>query len=127
MADRCPEPEARRIVKFVIGGAINTGTSYLAYLLLQTFLQYQIAYGLAYALGIVLAYYINARHVFSIAMRLSRFLMYPLVYLAIYLMSAVLLHVCVAFIGIRPMWAPIAVALVMVPVSFLINRFALGA
>lgn len=114
-----------RWLRFVAGGVANTAFSYGVYLLLQLVLAYQVAYLLAYAAGIVFAYWFNARHVFHAPMSWRGLFAYPLVYVVQYAGSALLLYALVERAGAAPAWAPLAVTVVMLPLTYTMNRFVL--
>lgn len=111
--------------RFVAGGAANTALSYAAYLALRPALGYQGAWLAAYALGIGFAYWFNASHVFRVALSWRGLLTYPLVYAVQYLVSALLLHLLVERLGAASAWAPLPVALLMLPLTFVISRLLL--
>ena len=96
-------PGLPEFARFLFAGAVNTGISYAAYLLLLTVLPYLAAYAISYLLGIVLSYLLLTRFVFRAPPRLSTAVRFPLVYVAQYLLgSAVLaLLVAVRFVGWR--------------------------
>lgn len=112
-------------LRFVLGGALNTGLSYALYLLLHRVLSYQAAYALAYVAGIVFAYWFNARFVFQVPRSWRGLLAYPLVYVVQYLASAVLLEALIAGLGIAEAFAPLLVSAVMLPLTFVMSRWVL--
>ena len=118
--------DVRRWIRFVAGGLLNTGATYLIYLGLIRFLPYQAAYLVAYALGIVIAYLLNSWLVFRVPLSLGRFFAYPLIYVVQYLVSAALLAVGVELLHLSPEIAPLAVLAIMIPVSYALNRSVLG-
>jgi len=109
-------------LRFVISGAINTGSSYLLYLLLLLFLPYSIAYTLSYFSGIVLSYYLNSRFVFHQALDWKKAVQYPLVYAVQYLASFLLLTLFVQVLHISDVIAPILVVLASIPLTFSLSR-----
>lgn len=116
----------KRWLRFVLGGAANTGLSYAVYFALRQALGYQAAWLAAYAAGIVFAYWFNATRVFRVALSWRGLLSYPLVYLAQYLLSALLLRVLVERWGAATAWAPLPLALLMLPLSFGMSRWLLA-
>jgi putative flippase GtrA len=123
-----PERDLRRqFLRFVFVGCVNTGISYVVFLVLSQQVGYQLAYVAAYAAGIVSAYLLNTRFVFGTAPSIATALAYPLVYLVQYLLGAFVLHVAVEWLTIAPHWAAIAALVLTVPVSFLLNRVVLKA
>jgi len=120
-----PRPDLRRWLRFAVGGAVNTAASYGIYLLLHLVLPYQAAYLLAYAAGVLFAYWFNSVFVFHTPLAWRTLLTYPLVYAVQYLLSAALLAGAVEVLRLSPTLAPLLVAACMVPSSYLINKMAL--
>lgn len=113
------------MIKFVIGGGINTAFTYCLYFGLQVFLQYQVAYALAFAVGIVFSYWFNAMIVFKTRISWKGFFTFPLVYLVQYLLSAVLLSVLVERSGVPQSVAPLVVIALTIPITFILTRWFL--
>jgi len=113
------------LFKFVIGGGINTAFTFALYYGLQIVLPYQVAYALAFATGIVFSYWFNATIVFRTPVSWKGFFAFPLVYLAQYLLSAVLLSVFVERLDIPQGVAPLVVIVVTIPVTFVLTRWFL--
>ena len=113
------------LIKFVVGGGINTAFTYGLYLGLQVIMPYQVAYALAFATGIVFSYWFNATIVFKTPISWKGAFSFPLVYLAQYLLSAVLLSVFVEQLGIAQSIAPLIVIIVTIPITFVLTRWFL--
>lgn len=79
-----------RFLRFLIGGGLNAGLTWLIYLALAPQLGDGIAYTIAYVTGIGISYVINSVFVFRAPMRLSSALKFPLVYLVQYLFGLIL-------------------------------------
>lgn len=107
--------------RFVMGGIVNTGFTYVIYLLMRGLMGYQCAYFLAYVIGVVFAYWFNATIVFKVPLQWKSFFSYPLIYIAQYAISALLLGMLVYRMGFNEMLAPLVVAVLMVPVAYLLN------
>lgn len=117
---------AFEFARFLGVGVVNTGVGYGVYLLLLRWLGYELAYAAAYVVGIVVAYVLNSLFVFRSPLRLRTALRYPFVYLAQYLFGSVLLYFMVRWLGLDRRWAALVALILSVPVSFLLNRVALG-
>ena len=113
------------LIKFVIGGGINTAFTYCLYFGLQVILQYQVAYALAFATGIVFSYWFNAMIVFKTPISWKGFFSFPLVYLIQYLLSAGLLSVLVERLAIPQNIAPLFVIFLTIPITFVLTRWFL--
>lgn len=116
----------RRWLRFLIGGTINTGFSYLIYLALINFLLYQLAYAIAYTGGIMLSYWFNSRFVFDTPLSLKSFFVYPLVYVIQYASSALLLGFLIDFLQLGKGYAPLVVSLIMIPVTYIATKLVLN-
>lgn len=119
------DSRTKRWLRFLLGGVVNTAFSYAVYLALNTILAYQVAYFIAYALGVVFSYWFNAIVVFRVSLSWKGLLSYPVVYVVQYVVSAFLLGGLVEFAGIVESLAPLVVAIVMVPVTYVMSKFVL--
>lgn len=112
----------RRWLRFIVGGSINTGFTYVTYLGLNSFLNYQAAYLIAYVAGIIFSYWFNARIVFRVPLSWKGLLTFPAVYIVQYVISAFLLGSLVEHFGKSESIAPILVAMAMIPVSYFMSK-----
>lgn len=117
--------KVKRWLKFVFGGAINTAISYGFYLLAHLVLSYQIAYLIAYVSGIIFSYLFNAIIVFKTDLNWKSFCSYPLVYIIQYGASASLLGMLVRFVHVNSIWAPLLVAISMIPITYVMSKLIL--
>lgn len=120
-------PQVKRWLRFFVGGGMNTGFSYLIYLLGGSVFSYQVAYFIAYFSGIIFSYWFNARFVFHVPLTWKGLLSYPLVYLAQYLISALLLGSAVEYLGVNKYIAPLAITLITLPLTYCMSKLLLGA
>lgn len=120
-------PQVKRWLRFVVGGGMNTGFSYLIYLLGGLVFSYQVAYFIAYVSGVIFSYWFNARFVFHVLLSWKGLLSYPLVYLVQYLVSALLLGGAVEYFGINKYIAPLAITLITLPLTYCMSKLLLGA
>jgi putative flippase GtrA len=116
----------KRWLRFLAGGGINTAFTYAVYLGLNRVMPYQAAYFIAFALGIVFAYWFNAVVVFRVPLSWKGLFSYPVVYVVQYVASAFLLGGLVEVLGIKQSLAPLVVSVVMVPVTYVMSRFVIG-
>lgn len=118
-------PRAHRWLRFIISGGTNTGFTYLVYLGLCVFVRYQVAYLFAYATGVVLSYWLNARVVFQVPLSWRGLFLYPIVHLAQYAVSALLFGSLIECIGLRQNVAPLVVPILTLPITYLMSELAL--
>jgi putative flippase GtrA len=109
-----------------LGGGINTAFTYGIYFALNLTMNYQLAYLLAYALGVVFAYWFNAVLVFKVPLSWKGFFAYPLVYVLQYGSSALLLGVLVEFANMNEKFAPLLIAVCMLPFTYMLSRYVLS-
>jgi len=114
-----------RWIKFIGGGAVNTGFTYLVYICLGYFVNYQLAYFVAYFLGILFSYFFNAKFVFHVSLDWKSFFSYPLAYVVQYFLSAFLLSGIVEFVGVHEYIAPLLICVIMLPITYLMSKLIL--
>lgn len=123
MRSATPEREPSTGARFLLLGACNTVFTYALYCVLVAVLPAQLAYALVYALGIGIAYFGNALWVFRAQPRWRAALSYPLLHLLQYLAGAGLLALATRSLGLGPRTGLAAVLVVLVPLSFALNRW----
>jgi putative flippase GtrA len=113
------------VVLFMVAGAVNTVVTYALYLVLLLVLEYRIAFTIAFVGGILLAYTLNVFFVFRTRWSFAKLLGYPLIYLVQYGLGLGLLWIEVALFDVDRQLAPLVNALLLVPVTFALNRWFL--
>ena len=113
---------AAQAVRFLLWGALNTGVTYVIYLLLLPTLDYVRAYAAAYLAGIVMSYGLNVRFVFRVPPRWQTLLLFPLVYLAQYLFGLAVLYLAVEKLAIPREFALLASIALSIPLTFMLSR-----
>ncbi len=113
----------REYTSFLICGGLNTLLTYAVYALCLLFWPYKLSYSLSYVSGIFISYYLNSRFVFQEKVSLGKFLQYPLVYLAQYLLGIAILHLCIEYLHISEWLAPFIVIVLSLPVTFVLSKF----
>lgn len=108
--------------KYLVAGAINTGATYLLYLLLVRVLPYLWAYSLTFAAGIVIGYLINSLWVFKARMQWRSIVSYPLAYVFNYAFGVLLLWLLVEQMQIPKEVAPLLVVIVSMPAMYLLTK-----
>lgn len=115
----------KRFLKFVAGGGINTSSTYLLYILLDKFIDYQIAYLISYTIGIFFAYWFNSTIVFNVTLSWTKLIFYPIIYCIQLITSTFLLILLVENFNISTIIAPLIVISLMIPLTYLLNKFFL--
>ncbi|MDP7604920.1 MAG: GtrA family protein [Alphaproteobacteria bacterium] len=114
--------QARR---FVAVGIANAAFTYLLYQLLNVFVIYEIAFTISFATGVLFSAFFNARYSFSIGLGLRALLRFTAVCLISYYLGLQVLIFCVEVLHIHEALAPLIVAAVMLPFTFVGSRAAL--
>ncbi len=110
-------------IRFLVVGASTTLASYALYLLLlATTMRADIAYAISYVAGYVWSYLANSRWVFHAPPSWRSFMRYPLVYLAQAAAAFLLFKVLVDMAGVPVAWAPLAIIVATVPLTYLVSR-----
>jgi putative flippase GtrA len=115
----------RQVLGFVVVGGINTVGGYGIYLLLFLFLSYRLAYSIAYLIGIGVSYLLNTYFVFGQKPSASKAIQYPLVYVVQYIFGIIALTLLVEVMRVNPTYAPLAVIVLTIPITFTLTRFIL--
>lgn len=107
--------------RYLVGGAFNTGTTYLIFLALSLAMPASAAYTISYAVGVGLSYLINTLYVFRTHMTLRTFLRFPSVYLIQYLFGLVGLTVLMEM-GLESRLAMIVTIVLSIPLTFILTK-----
>jgi putative flippase GtrA len=110
------------IARFLLGGASTTLVSYAIYFVLLRWLPYVFAYAVAYASGIVWSYLMNTLFVFRHRPSLMRAALFPLVYVAQYIIGTALLVLLVEGLHLSQALAPLAVIVLTLPLTYVLSR-----
>ena len=111
------------IARFLVSGGFNTVVTYGLYLLLLNVVSYASSYTIAYAAGILLAYNLNRYFVFKSHQGIKSAALFPLVYLAQYLTSLLILWVWVEKLGWDSRVAPLIAIAITVPITFVLSKY----
>jgi putative flippase GtrA len=109
-----------RLVRFGIVGVINTGVYYGLYLLFHTQVPYLVAHVCAFVLAMIGSYFLNCYVTFKTPPRWRTFLLFPLSNLANFVITTVGLKVAVSWLHVDSRIAPLPVALVAIPITYLV-------
>lgn len=112
----------RRLARFIVGGGLNTGVTYLIYLALHIRLSYQLAYLVAYLAGIAFSYCFNSIFVFRKNMSWGGALVFPAVYAIQYAVSAMVLGIIVEQTPVSAWAAPLIVSVLTLPLTYVLTK-----
>lgn len=113
------------IIRFGIIGVVNTVVYYVAYRVALIWAHYLVAQIIAVGFGFTAALLLHTRFTFRSELSFKAGLRFVAANAATYLLFTLFVFIGISAIGIRQTWAPIVVAPIVVPVSFLLNRLAL--
>lgn len=114
----------KQMLGFAITGSLSTLFMFCLYVSLYKVINYQYAYLIAYSISVIALYFMNVLFVFRRHISLHSFLKFPLIYLFQYLVGAASLEFIV-HLGFSVTYAPLLVVVVLLPVTFLLNRVVL--
>ncbi len=106
-------------------GVVNTASYYIIFRLLHPFMPYLVAHALAFAVCIVISFFLNCAVTFHVAPTWQRFLRFPLSTLTTFIVMTVGVSVLVEGVGADPNVASLVSALAAVPLSYVISRLLL--
>ncbi len=115
-----------QFARYLVGGVGNTLTTYVLYLALLKIIDYRLAYTIAYAAGVLLAYWIGLRFVFRARSTWAKLSRFPLVYGVQYVLGATVVIIFVDGLGAPTTLAPLVAVVVSIPVTFLLSRWILA-
>ena len=118
--------DIKRWSRFLVSGAINTSVTYFLYLLLNFFLEYQLAYFLSYFSGVIFSYWLSSVIVFKVSLSWMKFFSFPLVYVVQYLIAASVLRYFVVNLNISEVAAPLITIIVTLPITYVVSRVILA-
>jgi putative flippase GtrA len=118
--------KSNKFVVFVFFGLINTALTYLIYLLLLMVTDFRISYTISFISGIVFAFYVQSKFVFQTPMTGKKAALFPIIYLAQYLIGLAVITVCVNSFHIPASFALAVSILITVPLTFFLSRFVLS-
>ncbi|MCO1581535.1 GtrA family protein [Crossiella sp. SN42] len=114
-----------RVLRFALVGAVNTGVYYGLYLALHLALPYLAAHVLAFLLAMVGSYFLNCHFTFRTKPTLRKFLLFPLSNAANFAITSLGLYLLVDLGGLNSTFAPLLVAALAIPVTFVVSQLVL--
>lgn len=106
-------------------GVCNTVSYYVLFRLLHEFAPYLIAHSLAFAISIVISFFLNCAFTFHVSPTWRRFIRFPLSTLSTFIVMTVGVSVLVEGVGADPNVASLVSALAALPLSYLLSRLLL--
>lgn len=122
--ERSKDVLRRQAIGFAITGTLNTLLMFALYVALNRIMNYQYSYFIAYCISVIALYFMNVWFVFKTPFTWSGFLKFPLIYVLQYVVGAFSLEFIVR-LGFPVNFAPILIILVLLPITFVLNRWVL--
>ncbi|MEE4676796.1 GtrA family protein [Pseudomonas alliivorans] len=113
--------------RFLMSGGFNTALTYGLYLVLLTFLSYNVSYTLSYLTGMLLAYTLNRFFVFKSHQGMRSIILLPLIYLVQYCLSLAILWCWVEKLELDARLAPLVAIALTLPVTFVLSKLAFSS
>lgn len=112
------------IVRFGVVGVVATAIHYGVYYVLLSVMNPTLAYTIGYAVSFCCNYVLSSRFTFRVGMSVGRAASFGLSHVMNYLIGVGLLNV-VLWLGVSREVAPLPVFVMVVPINYLLVRFAL--
>lgn len=109
--------------RYLLSGGFNTLVTYGVYLLLLQALPYKTSYTIAYIGGIFLSYILNRYFVFKSDRGVKSLFLFPVVYLAQYLISLIIIWLWIEKLNLDERAAPILAIAITVPMTFILSKY----
>ena len=117
-----PGQTGPQFARFLLVGGFNTAAGYALYLaLLWLGAIPEAAFTINWVVSVIWSYFLNAKFTFRARRSARKFALFPLTYLAQYVVGIAFLEVAL-WIGIPPVFAPLPGVIVTVPMTFLLMR-----
>ncbi|AIA03922.1 GtrA family protein [Streptomyces noursei] len=111
-----------QVARFTLVGGVNTATFYACYLPLHRLLPYFAAYTAGFVLSLVGSFFLNTYFTYRTRPTWKKFLLFPLTQVTNYAVQSAGLVALVSWWGMNSVAAPLAAALLALPVTFVVSR-----
>jgi putative flippase GtrA len=110
-------------LRFLVAGATNTAITFAVYVALLLMVSHQVAYSLAFVFGVALAYVLNRTFVFGARGGVGAMALFPMVYVAQYIVGLLVVTVWVDVLGLPPALASMAAVMLTIPLTYVLSRW----
>lgn len=111
-----------KFVRFLLTGGLNTGLTYILYLVLLNVLPYIWSYSISYVCGIFLAFMLSRFFVFKEHQGLKSALLFPFVYVAQYALGVLIVWLWVKKLLLPEYLAPLAAIALSLPLTYVLSK-----
>ena len=112
------------MVRFIVVGVLATAIHYGFYYILLGATGHNIAYTIGYIVSFTVNFILSSVFTFGVSLSLQRLGRFGISHLLNYLIGVGLLNVMI-WLGVPAQWAPLPVFLLVIPINFLLVRFAM--
>lgn len=119
--------EFKQILRFVVAGTSNTVLSVIVYQLALFVFGYTVSYGIAYLVGILVAFYLYTRHVFRTPMSGARLAAFAAFNVLCLIAGGFINAAAVESLGWSPRLAIFVTVAIMVPLNYFGSKWCLRA
>jgi putative flippase GtrA len=116
---------AAQALRFLVAGAINTALSIAVYQAALFVTGHVVAYGIAYAAGVVFAYVAYARHVFDAPLSTGRFVVFALFYAVSGVIGTLVNAGLIEHLALHPRLAIFVTAMIMLLLNYVGSKWCL--
>jgi len=110
------------VLRFVVVGAINTGTYYGLYLLFHQWLPYLVAHVLAFAISMVGSFFLNTYWTYRTRPTWRKFLLFPISNATNFIVTTAGIYLLVELAGMNSRYAPLVASVGAIPITFVVMR-----
>jgi putative flippase GtrA len=115
----------KRVLRFAVVGAVNTGVYYGLYLALRTVLPYLVAHVISFVLAMIGSYFLNCRFTFRTKPTWRKFLLFPLSNASNFVITSLGLYLLVDVGHLNDKVSPLIAAMAAIPITFVVARYVL--
>lgn len=108
--------------RFLVVGTVNFLITYTTFLLFLLFFHYQLALVLNYILGFFIQYFSNQIFVFQENISIKKMIKYPISLIVTYILNTLLISLFVEVFQFSPAVSQFLIVLILVPISYTINK-----
>jgi putative flippase GtrA len=110
-------------IRYVAVGLVNTALTYGVFVLCLRLMPYQVAYTVAYVLGIGTSYVLQSWLAFREPLSWKKAIQYPGVYVVQYILGLFFLSVLVTYLMIAPEIASLVNIVLTIPITFFLTHY----
>lgn len=111
-----------QLIRFALVGVVNTGTYYLCYLVLLTWLPYVAAHVAAFVLSMIGSFFLNSRFTYRTRPTWRKFLLFPLTNAANFTLTTCGVYLLVDVLHLSRTYTPLIAAAAAIPITFAVSR-----